>query len=56
VFILLLINNQQLAGDLKNTHFYNVLGWGTFAIITLAVLVMLTGQVLDLLGIQLFGS
>jgi Mn2+/Fe2+ NRAMP family transporter len=56
VFILLLINNKQLVGDLKNTLVYNLLGWGTFAMITLAVLVMLAGQVLDALGIQLFGS
>jgi Mn2+/Fe2+ NRAMP family transporter len=56
VFILLLINNKQLAGELSNTRLYNVFGWGTFTIITLAVLVMLLGQVLDLLGIQLFGS
>ena len=54
VFILLLINNEKLTGDLKNTPFYNFLGWGTFAMITIAVVVMLLGQVLDLLGIELF--
>ena len=56
VFILLLINNKQLVGDLSNSLVYNLLGWGTFAMITLAVVVMLAGQGLDLLGIQLFGS
>jgi NRAMP (natural resistance-associated macrophage protein)-like metal ion transporter len=56
VFILLLINDTRLVGHLKNTRFYNVLGWGTFAIITFAVAVMLFGQFLDLFGIQLFGS
>jgi Mn2+/Fe2+ NRAMP family transporter len=55
VFILILINNERLTGDLKNTPVYNLLGWGTFAIITIAVLVMLAGQVLDLIGIKLFG-
>ncbi|HEY8561047.1 MAG TPA: Nramp family divalent metal transporter [Pyrinomonadaceae bacterium] len=54
VFILLLINNERLTGELKNTPLYNVLGWGTFALITTAVVVMLGGQLLDLLGIQLF--
>ena len=54
VFILILINTEELTGDLKNTPTYNLLGWGTFAIITLAVTVMLGGQLLRLLGIQLF--
>jgi Mn2+/Fe2+ NRAMP family transporter len=56
VFILILINNTQLVGDLKNTTIYNLLGWGTFAMITLAVVIMLAGQVADALGIHLFGS
>jgi len=54
VFILLLINNEKLTGDLKNTPLYNLLGWGTFAMITVAVLVMLGGQLLELLGVKLF--
>ncbi|MBD0372586.1 MAG: Nramp family divalent metal transporter, partial [Pyrinomonadaceae bacterium] len=55
VFILKLINDKRLTGDLKNTPFYNVLGWGTFAMITTAVVVMLGSQLLKLLGINLFG-
>jgi Mn2+/Fe2+ NRAMP family transporter len=55
VFILILINNERLTGDLKNTTTYNLLGWGTFAMITIAVLVMLIGQVLGLFGIEMFG-
>jgi NRAMP (natural resistance-associated macrophage protein)-like metal ion transporter len=55
VFILILINNERLTGDLKNTPIYNLLGWGTFAMITIAVLVMLGGQLLELFGIKLFG-
>ncbi len=43
-------------GELKNSRFYNLLGGGTFAMITTAVAVMLGGQLLDLLGIKLFGS
>ena len=55
VFILLLINNEKLVGTLRNTPLYNLLGWGTFAIITIAVLVMLVGQLLEYVGINLFG-
>ena len=55
VFILLLINDQRLTGELKNTRLYNVLGWSTFAMITIAVVVMLGGQLLDALGVHLFG-
>jgi len=55
VFILLLINNEKLTGDLKNSAIYNVLGWGTFAIITIAVTIMLLGQLLDVFGVELFG-
>ena len=55
VFILILINNERLVGALRNTPVYNLLGWGTFAIITIAVLVMLVGQILEMFGIKLFG-
>jgi Mn2+/Fe2+ NRAMP family transporter len=55
VFILLLINNEKLTGDLKNSAVYNVLGWGTFAIISIAVTIMLLGQLLGLFGVELFG-
>lgn len=55
VFILLLINNEKLTGDLKNTPVYNLLGWGTFAMITVAVVVMLGGKVLEFVGIDMFG-
>ena len=56
VFILLLINDSRLTKELKNTRLYNVLGWGTFVVITLAVGVMLLTQVLGLFGIKLFGA
>ena len=56
VFILLLVNDQNLMGKLKNSRTYNILGWGTFIMITIAVTIMLGGQLLDLLGIKLFGS
>lgn len=56
VFILLLVNDPHLMGELKNSRFYNFLGWGTFAMIATAVVVMLGGQLLDLFGIKLFGN
>ncbi len=55
VFILLLINNEKLTGDLKNSTVYKVHGWGTFAIISIAVTIMLLGQLLGLFGVELFG-
>lgn len=51
VFILLLINDQRLMGVLKNTRLYNILGWGTFILITAAVLIMLGSQVLTMRGV-----
>ncbi|HEX8289381.1 MAG TPA: Nramp family divalent metal transporter [Pyrinomonadaceae bacterium] len=56
VFILLLVNDRNLMGDLVNSKIYNVLGWGTFLMITVAVIVMLGGQLLELFGIELFGT
>jgi Mn2+/Fe2+ NRAMP family transporter len=51
VFILRLINDEQLMGTLKNTPLYNILGWGTFILVTTAVVMMLGSQVLSMLGI-----
>ena len=56
VFILRLVNDERLTGELKNTRLYNLLGWGTFALITTAVTVMLGGQLLGLLGLDPFGG
>jgi Mn2+/Fe2+ NRAMP family transporter len=55
LFILLLINDKRLTGDLKNTRRNNLLAFGTLILITAAVGVMLGGQLLDWLGIHLFG-
>jgi Mn2+/Fe2+ NRAMP family transporter len=51
VFILRLINDERLMGGLKNTRLYNILGWGTFALITTAVVIMLGSQVLGMVGV-----
>jgi Mn2+/Fe2+ NRAMP family transporter len=53
VFILRLINDERLTGTLKNTRLYNVLGWGTWALITTAVVVMLGSQGLGMFGLSL---
>jgi Mn2+/Fe2+ NRAMP family transporter len=51
VFILRLINDQRLMGTLKNTRVYNALGWGTFILITTAVIIMLGSQIMTVLGV-----
>jgi Mn2+/Fe2+ NRAMP family transporter len=56
VFLMLLINDRRLVGDLANSHLYNILGWGTVALVTVAVATLLGTQALDLLGIHLLGS
>jgi Mn2+/Fe2+ NRAMP family transporter len=53
VFILLLINDKRLTGDLKNTRRNNLLGVGTFILITTAVLVMMGSQLLEVFGVKL---
>jgi len=45
-FIMRLVNNEELTGALKNTTAYNLLGWGTFALVTAALAVMLGPQLL----------
>jgi Mn2+/Fe2+ NRAMP family transporter len=56
VFILLLINDKHLTGDLRNTRRNNVLGVGTLILIATAIVVMLGVQLLELFGIRLFGA
>jgi len=48
IFILLLINDKRLTADLKNTPLNNVLGFGTFIVVTIAVIVMLVTQLLGM--------
>lgn len=56
VFILLLINDKRLTGDLKNTRRNNVLAFTTLILITTAVVVMLGSQLLELVEVRLFGG
>lgn len=56
VFILILANNLSLMENLKNTRIYNILGWGTLVLTSLAVLISLLQQVLGLVGVHILGS
>ncbi|HXG67191.1 MAG TPA: Nramp family divalent metal transporter, partial [Blastocatellia bacterium] len=51
VFVLRLINDERLTGDLKNNRLNNALGWGTFAMVTTAVIAMFALQAMELMGI-----
>jgi Mn2+/Fe2+ NRAMP family transporter len=53
IFILRLINDPGLMGTLKNTPVHNILAWGTFILITAAVLIMLGSKILPLLTASL---
>jgi len=51
LFLLLLANDRRLCGDLHNRWLSNTLGWGTFVMVTGAVLLLFGTQILGLLGI-----
>src|SRR5206468_1483854 len=50
VFIMILINDHKLVGDLANSRTVNILGWTTVALITTAVLVMFAVQIYGLIS------
>jgi Mn2+/Fe2+ NRAMP family transporter len=56
IFILKLINDRRLVGDLANGPLYNVLAWGTAILLIVLVAMMLGNLALDALGIDLFGG
>jgi Mn2+/Fe2+ NRAMP family transporter len=56
VFLLLLINDRRLVGSLKNGLVYNVLSWGTVALVTSAVVFLLGTQLLSAFGITVLGG
>jgi NRAMP (natural resistance-associated macrophage protein)-like metal ion transporter len=43
-FLLVLVNDERLAGEQRNSRLYNILGWGTFAFVSAAVAAMLVTQ------------
>jgi NRAMP (natural resistance-associated macrophage protein)-like metal ion transporter len=56
IFMLKLINDRRLVGELGNGPLYNVLAWGTAIVLIVLVTLMLGNLVLDALGIDLFGG
>ncbi|HET9013994.1 MAG TPA: Nramp family divalent metal transporter [Thermomicrobiaceae bacterium] len=56
VFILLLVNDRRLMGDLRNTRLYNILGWGTVALVSTAIAIMIGTQLLGAVGIHVLGA
>ena len=56
VFLMILINDRRMVGDLRNGPIYNVLGWGTVAFVSLAVIALLGSEALRLVGIDVFAS
>jgi NRAMP (natural resistance-associated macrophage protein)-like metal ion transporter len=50
LFILLLSNDRRLTGKLRNGRLTAVLGWGSLALVTAAVLVLFVSQALDVFG------
>jgi Mn2+/Fe2+ NRAMP family transporter len=56
IFILKLINDRRLVGELANGRVYNVLAWGTAIVLIVLVAMMLGNMALDALGIDLFGG
>ncbi|HEU0116974.1 MAG TPA: divalent metal cation transporter, partial [Thermomicrobiales bacterium] len=56
LFILLLINDRDLVGELANSRLTNALGWGTLGIVTVAAMALLGTQALAWLGFASFGG
>ena len=56
IFILRLINDRRLVGDLANGHVYNVVAWATTLLLIGLVALLLTSTALDAVGIDLFGA
>jgi Mn2+/Fe2+ NRAMP family transporter len=50
VFILILANDRRLTGRLRNGRVNQILGWGTFVLVTSAVVMLLGSQLLGVFG------
>jgi Mn2+/Fe2+ NRAMP family transporter len=56
VFILILANDRRLTGALRNGALSRVLGWGTFVLVTCAVVMLLGNQILGAFGVTVLGG
>jgi len=56
IFILVLSSDRRLTGSLRNGRLSLILGWGTFVLVTAAVVVLLVNQVVTALGISSLGG
>lgn len=56
LFILLLANDAELMGPLRNGRGTNMLGWGSLVLVTVAILVLFGTGLLEISGLHLFGS
>jgi Mn2+/Fe2+ NRAMP family transporter len=56
VFMLRLINDRRLMGDLTNGPVYNVLAWGTTILLTGLVALLLGNTALEAFGVHLLGG
>jgi NRAMP (natural resistance-associated macrophage protein)-like metal ion transporter len=54
-FVFRLANDVALMGQLKNTRLQNIVAWGTFAIVTTAIVAMLSSQLLSAFGLPVLG-
>ena len=50
VFILLLINDKRLVPQMRNSGLYNVVGWGSVAMVGGAATLLVLNQVLSVFG------
>jgi Mn2+/Fe2+ NRAMP family transporter len=56
LFILILAHDRRLVGELRNGPVTQFLGWGTFVVVTSAVLVLLSTQLLSAFGVSVLGG
>src|SRR5690606_27478607 len=54
LFILLLANDAELMGPLRNGRGTNMLGWGSLVLVTVAILVLFGTGLLEISGLHLF--
>jgi Mn2+/Fe2+ NRAMP family transporter len=56
LFLLRLINDRRIAGDLRNGTVTNLLGWGTFVFVVVSVAALLASEALGWVGVDVFAG